>query len=142
MKLKEAGQSAGTMVEEVAKDAKGNLADVAERFGSLVKSRWSLLQQPSTRHAVQERLVSAAATTGTLLRKGVSETKDKVVIGKTKVEEVNLAEKSYFLNLVCVRILNKRLNSLLHVSVTIWEKRLFAGILISNTNSKVISYFN
>lgn len=101
MKLKEAGQSAGTLVEEVAKDAKGNLTDVAERFGSLVKSRWALLQQPSTRHAVQERLVSAAATTGTLLRKGVSETKDKVVIGKTKVEEVNLSEELLLESCLC-----------------------------------------
>lgn len=101
MKLKEAGQSAGTLVEEAAKDAKGNLADVAERFGSLVKSRWALLQQPSTRHAVQERLVSAAATTGTLLRKGVSETKDKVAIGKTKVEEVNLSEELLLESCLC-----------------------------------------
>ncbi|XP_042987142.1 uncharacterized Rho GTPase-activating protein At5g61530 isoform X3 [Carya illinoinensis] len=62
----------------------------------MVKSRWAFLQQPSTRHAVQERLISAAATTGTLLRKGVSETKDKVVVGKTKVEEVakKTAQKS------------------------------------------------
>ncbi|XP_059461169.1 uncharacterized Rho GTPase-activating protein At5g61530 isoform X2 [Corylus avellana] len=96
VKLKEAGQSAGTLVGEVAKDAKGNFADAAERFGSIVKTRWSLLQEPSTRHAVQERLISAAATTGTFLRKGVSETKDKVAIGKTKVEEVakKTAQKS------------------------------------------------
>lgn len=93
VKLKEAGQSAGTFVGEVAKDAKYNFTDVAERVGSMVKSRWAFLQQPSTRHAVQERLISAAATTGTLLRKGVSETKDKVVVGKTKVEEVNLAKQ-------------------------------------------------
>lgn len=89
MKLREAGQSAGTFVGEVAKDAKGNFNDAAERVGTMVKSRWALLQQPSTKHAFQERLISAAATTGSLLRKGVSETKDKVVIGKTKVEEVN-----------------------------------------------------
>ncbi|KAG6649057.1 uncharacterized Rho GTPase-activating protein At5g61530 isoform X1 [Carya illinoinensis] len=96
VKLKEAGQSAGTFVGEVAKDAKYNFTDVAERVGSMVKSRWAFLQQPSTRHAVQERLISAAATTGTLLRKGVSETKDKVVVGKTKVEEVakKTAQKS------------------------------------------------
>lgn len=55
-------------------------------------SRWVFLQQPSMRQAVQERLISAAATTGTLLRKGVEETKDKVVVGKTKVEEVVLAQ--------------------------------------------------
>jgi hypothetical protein len=96
VKLKEAGQSAGTLVGEVAKDAKGNFADAAERVGSIVKTRWSLLQEPSTRHAVQERLISAAATTGMFLRKGVTETKDKVAIGKTKVEEVNLAEELLF----------------------------------------------
>lgn len=96
VKLKEAGQSAGSLVGEAAKDAKGNVAGVAERVGSMVKSRWSLLQQPSTRHAVQERLITAAASTGTLLRKGISETKDKVVVGKMKVEEVakKTAQKS------------------------------------------------
>uniref|UniRef100_A0A5B6ZM90 Rho-GAP domain-containing protein n=1 Tax=Davidia involucrata TaxID=16924 RepID=A0A5B6ZM90_DAVIN len=88
VKLKEAGQSAGTFVGEVAKDAKGNVADVAGKVGSMVKSRWSLLQQPSTRHAMQERFISAAATTGMLFRKGISETKDKVTVGKIKVEEV------------------------------------------------------
>ncbi|KAL8149302.1 putative Rho GTPase-activating protein At5g61530 [Apium graveolens] len=88
VKLKEAGQSAGTFVGEVAKDAKGNVADVAEKVGSIVKSRWSFLQQPSTRQAMQERLFSAAATTGMLFRKGVSETKEKVNVGKIKVEEV------------------------------------------------------
>ncbi|XP_024021028.1 uncharacterized Rho GTPase-activating protein At5g61530 isoform X1 [Morus notabilis] len=88
VKIKEAGQSAGTFVGEVAKDARGNVADVAGRFGSLVKSRWALLQQPSTKHAVQERLITAAATTGTLFRRSLSETKDKVAVGKTKVEEV------------------------------------------------------
>lgn len=87
-KLKEAGQTAGTFVGEVAKDAKGNVSGVAERVGSVVKSRWSLFQQPSTRQAMQERLVSAAATTSFFLRKGVSETKEKVVVGKVKVEEV------------------------------------------------------
>ncbi|XP_024992040.1 uncharacterized Rho GTPase-activating protein At5g61530 [Cynara cardunculus var. scolymus] len=87
-KLKEAGQSAGTFVGEVAKDAKGNVSGVAERVGSVVKSRWSFFQQPSTRQAMQERLVSAAATTSFFLRKGVSETKEKVVVGKVKVEEV------------------------------------------------------
>lgn len=88
MKLKEAGQNAGTFVGEVAKDAKGNVAEVAEKVGSMVKSRWSFLQQPSTRHALEERLVTAAATTGMFLRRGVSETKEKVTVGKTKVEEV------------------------------------------------------
>ncbi|ONI25001.1 hypothetical protein PRUPE_2G274000 [Prunus persica] len=62
----------------------------------MFKSRWALLQQPSTRHAVQERLITAAATTGTLFRKGLSETKDKVSVGKIKVEEVakKTAQKS------------------------------------------------
>ncbi|XP_039051861.1 LOW QUALITY PROTEIN: uncharacterized Rho GTPase-activating protein At5g61530-like [Hibiscus syriacus] len=88
VKLKEASQTAGTFVGEVAKDAKGNVSDVAERFGSLVKNRWTILRQPATRrHAVQESLICAAATTGTLLRKGITGTKDKVVVGKTKVEE-------------------------------------------------------
>lgn len=37
---------------------------------------------------MQERLISAAATTSMFLRKGISETKDKMAVGKTKVEEV------------------------------------------------------
>ncbi|KAK4838627.1 hypothetical protein QYF36_015193 [Acer negundo] len=96
VKLKQAGQTAGTLVGEVAKDAKGNVADAAERVGSMVKSRWAILQQPSTRHAVQERLISAAATTGMFLRRGLSETKDKVSVGKVKVEEAakKTAQKS------------------------------------------------
>ncbi|KAK4572527.1 hypothetical protein RGQ29_030811 [Quercus rubra] len=59
-------------------------------------SRWAFLQQPSTKQAVQECLISVAATTGTLPRKGVEETKDKVAVGKTKVEEVakKTAQKS------------------------------------------------
>ncbi|KAF8412437.1 hypothetical protein HHK36_000401 [Tetracentron sinense] len=92
VKLKEAGQSAGTFVGEVAKDAKVNVADAAGKVGSLVKSRWSIIQEaarrPSARDDVQERLISAAASTGTLLKKGISETKDKVAVGKIKVEEV------------------------------------------------------
>ncbi|CDP05364.1 unnamed protein product [Coffea canephora] len=96
VKLKEAGHTAGTFVEEVAKDAKGNVADAVGKVGSMVKSRWSLLQQPSTRHAMQERLITAAATTSMFLRKGFSETKDKVTVGKTKAEEVakKTAQKS------------------------------------------------
>ena len=73
---------------EVAKDVKGNVFDVVGRLGSMVKSRWSLLQQPSTRHVVQDRLLSATASIGTFLRKGMSETKENVAIGKTKFEEV------------------------------------------------------
>lgn len=95
-KLKEAGQSAGTLMGEFAKDAKVNVADVAEKVGSAVKSRWSFLREPATRHVLQENLITAAATTGMFLRKGVSDTKEKVVVGKTKVEEVakKTAEKS------------------------------------------------
>ena len=37
---------------------------------------------------VQERLITAAASTGLLFRKGISETKEKVAVGKVKVEEV------------------------------------------------------
>ncbi|XP_051121268.1 uncharacterized Rho GTPase-activating protein At5g61530 [Andrographis paniculata] len=88
IKLKQAGHSAGSFVGDVAKDAKVNVADVAEKVGSAVKSRWDILQKPSTRHAMQERLISAAATTSMFLRKGLTETKDKVSVGKTKVEEV------------------------------------------------------
>ncbi|KAF3568850.1 hypothetical protein DY000_02011466 [Brassica cretica] len=95
-KLREARQSAGSFVGEVAKDAKVNVADVAERVGSLFKSRWAILQQPATRHAVQEHLITAAATTGTLVRKGITETKEKVSVGKIKVEEAakKTAQKS------------------------------------------------
>ncbi|KAJ6700485.1 AUXIN-REGULATED PROTEIN-LIKE [Salix koriyanagi] len=96
VKLKEAGQSAGTFVGEVAKDAKGNVADAAEKVGSAVKTRWAIFREPSTRQAMQERLITAAATTGMFFRKGISETKDKVTVGKTKVEEVakKTAQKS------------------------------------------------
>ncbi|KAJ4837878.1 hypothetical protein Tsubulata_022928 [Turnera subulata] len=92
VKLKEAGQSAG----RVARDAKGNVADVAERVGSVMKSRWAQLREPATRHVMQERFITAAATTGMFLRRGISETKDKVTVGKTKVEEVakKTAQKS------------------------------------------------
>lgn len=61
---------------------------MAGKVGSAVKSRWAVLQQPSTRQSMQERLISAAATTSMFLRKGISETKDKMAVGKTKVEEV------------------------------------------------------
>ncbi|KAL8049926.1 hypothetical protein ABFX02_06G050800 [Erythranthe guttata] len=45
---------------------------------------------------MQERFIAAAATTSMFLRKGFSETKEKVVVGKIKVEEVAkmTAEKS------------------------------------------------
>ncbi|CAH8272575.1 unnamed protein product [Arabidopsis lyrata] len=52
--------------------------------------------QPATRHAVQEHLITAAATTGTLVRKGITETKEKVSVGKIKMEEAakKTAQKS------------------------------------------------
>lgn len=90
--MKEAGKTAGTFVGGVAKDTKGNVAEVAGRVGSVVKSGFEILQKPSTRNSVKERLVETAASTGSLFRKGVSETKDKVVVGKTKVEEVLLLD--------------------------------------------------
>ncbi|CAA2935361.1 uncharacterized Rho GTPase-activating At5g61530 isoform X1 [Olea europaea subsp. europaea] len=96
VKLKEAGQTAGTLVGDVAKDTKENVADVTGKVGSAVKSRWEILQRPSTKHEMQEKLISAAATTSMFLRKGFSGTKDKVAMGKTKVEEVakKTAQKS------------------------------------------------
>lgn len=84
IKIKQASQSAG-----------GNVADAAGKVGSMVKSRWALFQETRQRRPpappverVQERLISAAASTGVLLRKGFSETKEKVAVGKLKVEEV------------------------------------------------------
>ena len=66
------------------------MVDVAEKVGSVFKSKWSVFQQPATKHAVQERFLTAAASTSIFLRKGFSETKDKVAVGKTKVEEVSM----------------------------------------------------
>ncbi|KAL6005082.1 hypothetical protein ACLOJK_005643 [Asimina triloba] len=87
VKLKQAGNSAGVF----AKDAGENVVDIAGRFGSVVRSRWALLRQasqrPGFRDNMQERILTAAASTGTLVKKGLSETKDKVAIGKMKVEE-------------------------------------------------------
>lgn len=99
VKLKQAGQSAGTL----AKDAGENVAEAAEKVGSLVRNRWALIKEARQRRpaappgdTMQERILSAAATTGVLLRKGVSETKEKVVVGKMKVEEAakKTADKS------------------------------------------------
>lgn len=93
-KLKKAGKSAGTVVGEVAKDAGENVAEAAERFGSFVKRQWSLLQQNRQRQnsneSIHERMRSAANSTGTLLKRSLSETKEKVTIGRVKVEEVTL----------------------------------------------------
>jgi len=82
VKLKQAGQSAGD-----------NIADVAGKVGSVVKSRWAVFQearqqqQRPPHETVQERIITAAASTGLLFRKGISETKEKVAVGKVKVEE-------------------------------------------------------
>ncbi|XP_078148261.1 small G protein family protein / RhoGAP family protein isoform X4 [Carex rostrata] len=84
VKIKQAGQSAG-----------GNVADVAGKVNSMVKNRWALFQEKRQskqewtppKETVQERLISAAASTTVLLRKGLNETKEKVVVGKVKVEE-------------------------------------------------------
>jgi hypothetical protein len=59
----------------------------------VVKSRWAIFQDarqrpPPPGDTVQERFISAAANTGVILRKGISETKEKVAVGKVKVEEV------------------------------------------------------
>lgn len=103
VRLKQAGQTAGTFVGDVTKDARGNVAGVAERVGTVVKSRWNLIQQarqqrpvPPPTETVQERLLSAAASTGLILKKGIVETKEKVVVGKMKVEEAakKTADKS------------------------------------------------
>lgn len=89
-KLKQAGQSAGD-----------NIADVAGKVGTVVKSRWAIFQDarqrpPPPGDTVQERFISAAANTGVILRKGISETKEKVAVGKVKVEEAakKTADKS------------------------------------------------
>lgn len=89
-KLKQAGQSAGD-----------NIADAAGKVGSVVKNRWAVFQEarqrrPPPSEAVQERFISAAASTGALLRKGISETKEKVAVGKVKVEEVWPLDQIYF----------------------------------------------
>ena len=58
------------------------------------------------KQAVLECLISTATTTGTLPRKGVEETKDKVAVGKTKVEEVVLAQIAcFFFFLYLIRFL-------------------------------------
>ncbi|KAG6497913.1 uncharacterized Rho GTPase-activating protein At5g61530-like [Zingiber officinale] len=90
VRLKQAGQSAGSL----AKNAGVNVADVAGKVGSLLKNRWTLIQQSSEQQnptasgeSIQQRFRSAATSTGELLRKGIAETKEKAVIGKLKVEE-------------------------------------------------------
>ncbi|KAJ1254481.1 hypothetical protein BS78_K050200 [Paspalum vaginatum] len=62
VKLKQAGQSAGD-----------NIADVAGKVGSVVKSRWAVFQEARQQQqrppgeTVQERLITAAASTGCFL---------------------------------------------------------------------------
>ncbi|KAL5204032.1 hypothetical protein ABZP36_008903 [Zizania latifolia] len=89
-KLKQAGQSAGD-----------NIVDVTGKVGSVAKNRWSVFQEARQRRlppgeTVQERFISAAATTRVLLREGISEMKEKVAVGKVKVEEAakKTADKS------------------------------------------------
>lgn len=92
VRLKHAGQSAGTL----AKNAGVNVADAAGKVGSLLKNRWTLIQQSreqqtptASGESIQQSFISAATSTGALLKKGIAETKKKAVIGKLKVEEVN-----------------------------------------------------
>lgn len=60
----------------------------------MVKTRWAVFQEARQQQqrppgdTVQERFITAAASTGLLFRKGISETKEKVAVGKVKVEEV------------------------------------------------------
>eukprot|EP00252_Welwitschia_mirabilis_P004809 TRINITY_DN15116_c0_g1_i1.p1 TRINITY_DN15116_c0_g1~~TRINITY_DN15116_c0_g1_i1.p1 ORF type:complete len:396 (+),score=85.92 TRINITY_DN15116_c0_g1_i1:622-1809(+) len=84
LKLKQAGQSAGS-----------SFSDAAGRARVAIKSKWTLLQQSrqeqsaqSAGDSMQERILSAAASTGTLLKRSISQTKDKVATGKVIVEEV------------------------------------------------------
>ncbi|XP_020084470.1 uncharacterized Rho GTPase-activating protein At5g61530 [Ananas comosus] len=95
--------SSGIKIKQASQSAGGNVADAAGKVGSMVKSRWALFQETRQRRPpappverVQERLISAAASTGVLLRKGFSETKEKVAVGKLKVEEAakKTADKS------------------------------------------------
>ncbi|KAI5073384.1 hypothetical protein GOP47_0011397 [Adiantum capillus-veneris] len=112
IKLRNATQTAGIFVGDVAKDAGTGVAevaelaaDVAERAGIAMRSRWSLLQQTrqhnvqkgySQDETMQERLISAAASTSVLLKRSLLETKEKVAVGRTRVEQVakRAAQKS------------------------------------------------
>lgn len=80
---------------DVAKGTGGNVSDAAGRVSSLVKNRWEVLQKSKSQQSrsssgdsVQERFISAAASTGTVLKRSFTETKDRVIVGKMKVEEV------------------------------------------------------
>ncbi|KAK1285240.1 putative Rho GTPase-activating protein [Acorus calamus] len=93
--------SSGVKLKQVGQSAGENVADAAERVGSLVKSRWSVIRQSRQQRSlpvetVQERIVSAAASTGAVLKKSLSETKEVVAAGKVKVGEAakKTADKS------------------------------------------------
>lgn len=112
MKLRNATQTAGLFVGDVAKDAGTGVAEVAElaaevaeRAGSAMRSRWSLLQQARQHNVqksytqdetVQERLKLAATSTSVILKRSLQETKEKVAVGRTRVEQVakRAAQKS------------------------------------------------
>eukprot|EP00249_Psilotum_nudum_P018150 c26662_g1_i1 orf=367-1623(-) len=99
IKVKNVTQTAGNFVGDVAKDAGSSVAEVAERAGTAVRTRWALLQQARqqdepqncnpqySQDTVQERFLSAASSTSTLLKRSFLETKGKVISGKSKVEE-------------------------------------------------------
>lgn len=108
MKLRNVTQTAGIFVGDVAKDAGTGVAEVAEmaaevaeRAGIAMRSRWSILQQNRQHNAqkshspddtVQERLKSAAASTSVILKRSLLETKEKVAVGRTRVEQVLCAK--------------------------------------------------
>ncbi|KAK1262522.1 hypothetical protein QJS04_geneDACA018428 [Acorus gramineus] len=86
--------SSGVKLKQVGQSAGENVADAAERVGSLVKSRWSVIRQSRQQRSlpvetVQERIISAAASTGAVLKKSLSETKEVVAAGKVKVGEAS-----------------------------------------------------
>lgn len=96
MDARDAAKVAGASVA----DAADRFADAAERAGSAVLARWTLLRQKQKEQkqqeqhqengeeTVQARLRSAAASTSSMLRKGYNETKEKVAAGKVKFGEV------------------------------------------------------
>jgi hypothetical protein len=109
-KLKQAGQSAGD-----------NIADAAGKVGSVVRSRWAVFQEARQRRppgeTVQERFITAAATTSVLLRKGISETKEKVAVGKVKVEEVCTAFQHNYVFSTAVKLYSLRIFVLIIVLI-------------------------
>ncbi|KAH7433805.1 hypothetical protein KP509_07G087200 [Ceratopteris richardii] len=103
MKIRNATQTAGIFVGDVAKDAGTGVAEVAEmaaevaeRAGFAVRSRWSLLQKSrqdsvykgySQDSTVQERFKSAASSTSVLLKRSLQETKEVMAVGRTRMEQ-------------------------------------------------------